>query len=198
MKVLAINGSYRAGGITDQSVDAMVKTLQANGAEVETVLLRKNPIGFCENCRECTQKPGTDPGECALHDGMAVLVEKIEGADAYILASPTNFYSVTALFKRFMERLTVYGYWPWGAHAPKFRKRKLPPKKALLVSSCAAPGWMGRWFSHTAKALRVTAETIGAKPVGTLFTGLVGTGPSERLDDASRRRAEALALKLLG
>ena len=66
------------------------------------IRLREHPIGFCLNCRECTQQPGTAPGQCVQHDGMAELVRKIEVADAFILASPTNFSSATALFKRFI------------------------------------------------------------------------------------------------
>jgi multimeric flavodoxin WrbA len=41
---------------------------------------------------------------------MATLTQKIETADGIVLASPTNFYTVAALFKRFMERLVVYAY----------------------------------------------------------------------------------------
>ena len=107
-KILAINGSYRNNGITDQAVDAMVNVLQSAGADVETILLREYPIQFCLNCRECTQQPGELPGRCVQDDGMKTLIDKIEQADAYILASPTNFGSVTAIFKRFMERLIVY------------------------------------------------------------------------------------------
>ena len=58
----------------------------------------------------CTQAAGETPGQCVLGDGMATLIQKIETADSFVLASPTNFYSVTALFKRFMERLLVYAY----------------------------------------------------------------------------------------
>jgi multimeric flavodoxin WrbA len=44
---------------------------------------------------------------------MHELIAMIEAADGYILASPTNFSSVSAVFKRFMERLVVYAYWPF-------------------------------------------------------------------------------------
>ncbi|MGB5309530.1 MAG: NAD(P)H-dependent oxidoreductase, partial [Arenicellales bacterium] len=63
-KILAINGSYRDDGITDQTVNKMLNTVKAFGAEVELVLLRDYPIEFCLNCRECTQLPGDTPAEC--------------------------------------------------------------------------------------------------------------------------------------
>ena len=178
MKILAINGSYRAGGVTDQVVGTMAEALKEAGAEVETVILRDHPIEFCLNCRQCTQQPGDAPGKCVQKDGMQGLIDKIENSDGYILASPTNFGSVTALFKQFMERLVVYAYWPWKMNSPQYRKAKAPKKKAVLVSSCAAPGLLGRWAYRTRKELKTTAETIGAKPVGTIFTGLVAKAPT--------------------
>jgi len=83
----------------------------------------------------------------------------IEAADAYILAAPTNFSSVTALFKRFAERLAVYGYWPWGKHAPVFRKAKLPKKPAIIISSsgmCEA----GRILHHLIHNIEDSKNTI--------------------------------------
>jgi multimeric flavodoxin WrbA len=106
-RILAINGSYRPGGAMDQAVAIAAEAARHAGAEVEVIHLRATPIEFCQNCRACTQEAGPDPGACVQHDGMATLVGKIEAADAFILASPTNFYAATAVFKRFMERLVV-------------------------------------------------------------------------------------------
>ncbi len=196
-RILAINGSYRDDGITDQAVTAIITTLREAGAEVEEIRLRDTPIEFCLNCRECTQSPGEAPGHCVQADAMHTLVEKIETADGYILASPTNFGSVTALFKRFMERLVVYGYWPWGAPFPQFRKAGLAKKPALLVSSSAAPALMGRWLFGTRSQLKQTATTIGAKAVGTLFIGLAAGEPHPVLPERERQRAVKLAQRLL-
>lgn len=196
-KILAINGSYRDDGMTDQAITAIVQAAKDAGASVEVLLLRDYPIEFCLNCRECTQQPGEQPGHCIQNDAMNELVARIEEADAYILASPTNFGSVTALFKRFMERLAVYAYWPWGAHAPKYRKSKAVKKKAVLIASSAAPGFIARWTFGTVKQLKMTASTIGARPVGILFTGLASGQPHPVLPEASRRKAQRLAKQLL-
>lgn len=195
-RILAINGSYRDGGITDQAVKSVLDDLEASGAEVEHIKLRDYPIEFCRNCRQCMQQPGDAPGQCVHNDGMAGLVQKIEAADAYILAAPTNFSSVTALFKRFAERLAVYGYWPWGKAAPVFRKAKMPKKPALVISSCAAPGLMGRLTYNTNKSLKIAADTIGAKVVGSIVTGLISQESKPDLPARTRRRAKALAPRL--
>ena len=196
-RIFVINGSYRDHGITDQAVEAASVALRATGAELETVLLRDYPIGFCVNCRECTQQPGDAPGECVLHDGMRELIDKIERADGYILAAPTNFGSVTAVFKRFMERLVAYAYWPWNERYPKFRKQGAQRKKAVLISSCAAPGILGRWLYGSHKQLKSTAQTIGADTVGTLFTGLIAKEPHQRISQRTRTKAEEMAARLV-
>jgi len=197
VKVLAINGSYRDDGITDQSVGALAQVVEAGGGDVEIILLRDYPIEFCLNCRVCTQLPGATPGECVIQDGMQKLIDKIEQADCYILAAPTNFGSVTAIFKRFMERLTVYAYWPWGANGPQFRTAQSPRKKALIVSSCAAPGILGRMAFGTTKQLRLTAKTIGADVVGSLFTGLIAKQQRPNLPEGVRTKIAALAERLV-
>ncbi|MDH3266407.1 MAG: flavodoxin family protein [Gammaproteobacteria bacterium] len=196
-KILAINGSYRDGGITDQAVSSILEDLQGLDADVEHIKLRDYPIEFCLNCRECMQQPGDAPGRCVHHDGMAALVQKIEAADGYVLAAPTNFYSVTALFKRFQERLAVYGYWPWGKAAPVFRRAKQLTKPAILISSCAAPGLLGRLTYSTNKNLKVAAKTMGGKVVGSMVTGLVSQQREPALPKRTQRRIKALAPRLV-
>lgn len=195
--ILVINGSYRDDGITDQAVGAAIEALHAAGAETEIVSLREYSLEFCHNCRECTQQPGPAPGRCVLDDGMNELIGRIEAADGYILAAPTNFSSVTAVFKRFLERLIPYGYWPWGKPYPEFRKQHDLHKKALVITSSAAPSLFCRLLYSSARQLRMTAKLIGAKTVGTLFVGLVAEEKHQRLPDKSAARARVLARRLL-
>ncbi len=196
-KILALNGSYRDGGITDQAINCMAQVIRAQGAEVEVINLRDYPVNFCLNCRECTQHPGASPGKCVQNDDMEMLISKIEQADGYILASPTNFGTVTAVFKRFMERLIVYAYWPWDANVPRLRKKDIPKKKAVLISSSAAPAFMGRYFCETLKQLRKTAVTMGANPVGTMFTGLIAKSPTPELPEKAKKKITVLVNKLI-
>lgn len=197
MKVLVINGSYRDDGFTDQIVRFAVDCLVDAGVDVETILLRNYPIQFCLNCRECTQSPGVTPGHCVQDDAMQSLVNKIEQSNSYILAAPTNFGSVTAIFKRFMERLIVYSYWPWSTEYPRFRKAGQFSKKALLVSSCAAPGFFGRLFYKSGDQLKMTAKTIGAKTVGTLFAGHIGKRSDQILSHKVEDKTRTMVARLI-
>jgi len=195
-QLLAVNGSYRENGAIDQAMEVAVQTASEAGATIEVIHLRDFPIEFCRNCRHCTQVPGKAPGECVHQDGMRELINKIEAADGYILASPTNFSSVTALFKRFMERLVVYAYWPWGSHAPEFRIKKAT-KKAILIASSAAPGFLGRLFYATLKQLKMTAKTIGAKPIGSIFIGLMSQQEHSKLPEKTQERVRTMVRKLM-
>ena len=194
-RILVINGSYRENGMTDQVIEVALQQLQ--GADTEVVKLREYPIEFCLNCRECMLQPGATPGHCVHDDAMASLVQRIEAADAYILAAPTNLGSVTAVFKRFMERLAVYAFWPWGKPYPSFRKVGEVQKKALLISSSAAPSLFGRWLFGSSRQLRMAAKIIGARPVGLVFSGMASQQPRPALTGRGRARTAKLARKLL-
>lgn len=197
MRVLAINGAYRKGGATDQLVDAACSALNRRGVETDVLVLRDVEIGFCRNCRVCMQKPGETRGECVIRDAMDDILRRIESSDAFILASSTNAGSATAVFRRLVERLVVFGYWPWGQAAPKFRKAHAPKKKAVLIATCGAPGLLGRFAFSTQAQLAATAKLIGAKVCGSLFSGLHAQSPVVRLSRAQVRRAERVAERLL-
>ncbi len=197
MRVLIINGSYRKGGATDLLVDVVERTLKARGAEADVLTLRGEDIGFCTNCRACMQKPGEAPGECVLRDAMQDIVQRIEACDALVLASSTNAGSVTAIFRRLIERLVVYCCWPWGMPAPKYRKAAAPKKKAVLIATCGAPAILGRLVFSTQRQLAATAKLVGASVRGALFVGLQAQKPIAQLSPSEIRRAERLAEKLL-
>ena len=130
-----------------------------------------------------------------LQDGMQPLIASIQAADAYVFACPTNFATVTALFKRFMERLIVYAYWPWNNPAPKLR-RNYRNKRAIVVASGGAPATLGRVAFGTLRQLKRTARTIGAKPVGQLYIGRVGLQEAPSLPTGTDRKLHALFEKL--
>lgn len=196
MRVLIINGSYRRNGATDLLANVVDRALRARGAETDVLLLRDVDIGFCTNCRACMQKPGEAPGECVLRDAMQGVVGRIEACDALVLASPTNAGSVTAVFRRLIERLVVYGYWPWGMPSPKYRKAAGLKKKAVLISVCGAPGVLGRLAFSTQRQLAAAAKLLGARVRGSLFLGLHAQKPVARLSPSEIKRAERLAEKL--
>lgn len=198
-KILGIVGSYRKGKVIDSAVTEILKGAESEGAETAKIYLTEKQIEFCNNCRSCTQQPGDKRGECVYDDDMEGILQQIDEADGYVLGSPVNFGTVTAVMKRFMERLVVYGYWPWGKiAAPKFRNAKLN-KKAVIVTSFTPPAWMGRLLlSGAARVLKEMAKVLGAKVVKFLYFGMVGKRPESELDEKSLRKAFKAGKKLAG
>jgi putative NADPH-quinone reductase len=189
-KVTAVVGTYRRGGVCERTVDAMLAAMRERGVETEKVLLLQEPIEFCRNCRACTQAPGAARGRCVLQDGMSPLLDKLEASQGIVLASPMNFGSVTALMKRFIERLVCYSYWPFGAPAPVPRS-KAKPRRALLVATAACPSLMGRFLTGMVGLMKAAAGILGARTDGVLFIGLSGT-QRPGLKPRTLRRARAM------
>ncbi len=198
--IVGIVGSYRKGRVIDSAVTEILKGAESGGAKTVKIYLTEKQIEFCKNCRNCMQEAGDKRGKCVHEDDMEQILQQIDEADGYVLGSPVNFGTVTAIMKRFMERLAVYGYWPWGKIAPKFRNEKLN-KKAVIVTSFTPPAWIGRLLmSGAPKALKYMAKVLGARVVKILYFGMVAGKPEAGLDDKSLRRAfkagEELARKL--
>ncbi len=194
-KVVAIAGSYRQGGTIDQAIEAVLEGARANGAITQIVQLRDRHIEFCTNCRHCAQIPGEARGKCLQQDDLETILAGIESADAVVLGSPVNAFNTTALFRRFMERLIGYCYWPWGQYAPMVRNRARP-RKAVLVASSAMPGFLIPLATGAPRALRTTAKVLGLTPVGRLWIGLSAGEEYHSLSLKTRQRAYRLGVKL--
>jgi multimeric flavodoxin WrbA len=194
--IIAIVGTYRKGGVIDTAVDEILRAARDGGAQTSKIYLVDKHIEFCTNCRTCMQQPGLTRGTCRHSDDMAGILDQVDFADGLVLASPVNFYNVTAVTRRFMERLSVYGYWPWGKGAPKFRIAK-SGKKALLVTSSAAPAFIGKIFYRPAlTALKGIAQCFGAKVIAKLYLGMVAQQPDATFDKKDFARAYSAGLKL--
>jgi NAD(P)H-dependent FMN reductase len=194
-KIVAIVGSYRKGGTVDRMVEAVLDVAREKGAETHTVYLTEQRIEFCTNCRQCTQTPGVERGKCAQQDGMEAILQEIEAADAVVLGSPVNYYNVTAIFRRFMERLLGYAYWPWGQSGPGYRSGK-QPRKAVLVASAGMPGFLIPIATGAPRALRLAAKMLGARPVDSLWIGLASGVEHPPISARNQQRARRMGMRL--
>ena len=136
--IVAVVGSYRAGGVTERLVEATLAAARAEGAVTEVVRLRDLDMRHCANCRLCMQQPGEARGECVIHDGVPALLSRLDRADGIVLAAPVNLGNVTAVTRILMERCVGAAWWPWGTPAPRMRRPK-PRRPAVLISASAAP-----------------------------------------------------------
>ena len=195
-KVTAIVGTYRKGGIIDSAVDEILDSARKEGFETKKILLIDTRVEFCKNCRACTQLEGQGPGKCCIDDDMAGILAEIEGSDAIVLGSPVNFGTVTAVMKKFIERLVCFAYWPWGMNAPKVRNKHMT-KRAVVVVSSAAPSLLARLMTGTTRLLKKAAGLMGARTVGVLFIGLSSQEEKQQLPKRIRAKAKYLGKKLV-
>ncbi len=194
-KIVALSGSYQKEGFTNSIVDEILDAAGKAGASTVRIDLLDRNIEFCSNCRACSQEPGRTRGMCVKKDDMAAILDEIESADALVLASPVNMLNVTAVFRRFMERLTPYSYWPWGGPSPKFRITR-PEKKSVLVACSAMPGFMIPLFTGTRKALAATAKIFGAKPESTILAGMAAKSLGQKASGKTLARARRAGARL--
>lgn len=104
MKVLALNSSPRGDGQskTELLLSHLVQGMQAAGAQVELVHLRRQKIKNCIGCFTCWTKT---PGVCIHQDDMsATLYPKFLAADMVVYATPLYHFTVNATLKAFIER----------------------------------------------------------------------------------------------
>jgi FMN-dependent NADH-azoreductase len=197
-KVVGIVGSYRKGRIIDSAVWAVLEGAKEGGAETEKIYLVDKHIEFCTNCRTCTQEEVEGRrGQCVHNDDMEGILEEIGSADGIVLGSPINFFTVTAVMKRFVERVICFAYWPWGKAAPKLRVKKAD-KKAVIVTSSACPAFIGRILMPNAlSVMKGAARCMGAKVVKRLYFGLAAGEKEQRLSEKALSKAREAGRKLI-
>lgn len=195
-KIVALLGTYRKGHVIERIVDEILKAASEKGAKTEKIFLPDKKIEFCINCRKCTQKEGTKRGDCVHNDDMGIILDKVDASDGIVIASPVNFSNVTAMTRKFMERLLCYAYWPWGASYPKNRIKKLT-RKAVLVTASGAPSVFIYFFVDVFKALKIHARMLGAKTVGRICMGFASMEENPELPSSVLRKARRLGFRLI-
>ncbi len=190
-KIVAIIGTYRKGRTIDTAVGEVLRGARDAGATTEAVYLLDKHIEFCTNCRACTQEPNAGRrGRCVQNDDIESILKSVDEAEGLVLASPTNFYNATAIMRRFMERLVGYAYWPWNAKTGPRMRVKGADKKAVIITSTACPAFIAKVFMPGGrKALKLMAETMGAKVQSSLFYGTAAITSDATLPDKDCRKA---------
>jgi multimeric flavodoxin WrbA len=103
VKIVAVNGSARAGGNTALLLEAVLEPLRAAGHECELIELAGKRVEGCTACMMCKREQDR---QCHGRDdfGNGVIV-KLDEADAIVLGSPVYFADVTSEMKALIDRL---------------------------------------------------------------------------------------------
>jgi FMN-dependent NADH-azoreductase len=195
---LGIVGSYRKAGVIDTVVSDILEAAAAKGATTDKIYLSDRHIEFCTNCRECVQPPGEERVPCVVHtdDDVNDIIGQAFEADTLVIGAPVNLGSANALTQKFAERCIGSYHYPWGSKFPVLR-RKDKPRKAILVSSSAAPAFMNNasFGAGAVSTLRTIADLLGAEVVDVIKVGMVSERDFE-VPERSLKKAREVARKL--
>ena len=104
-KILAINGSHRSeNGFTEIVLKHFLTGAESADAQCEVLYPSRKKIVACKSCGKCLFET---PGVCEFNDDMGSIIQKIEGADMLVFASPVYFDSIPSDMKKMIDRLRV-------------------------------------------------------------------------------------------
>jgi len=99
MKVLAINGSPRHGGNTNDMLCEVLDVCAKAGFETELFQAGGREVRGCRHCNACGELK-----KCVIGDWINDVYDKMKAADAIILGSPTYFFDLTPEIKAIIDR----------------------------------------------------------------------------------------------
>ena len=100
-QVLVILGSPRKEGNSSTLAARISQGAKFAGAKVETLFLQDLKISPCRGCDTCQKH---DSKGCANKDDMQEIYPKLIKADAWVIASPVYWFTMSAQTKIFMDR----------------------------------------------------------------------------------------------
>jgi multimeric flavodoxin WrbA len=100
-QVLIILGSPRKKGNSSTLAAQISRGAESTGADVETLFLQDLKISPCKGCDTCQAH---DSKGCAIKDDMQEIYPKLIKADAWVIASPVYWFTMSAQTKIFMDR----------------------------------------------------------------------------------------------
>ncbi len=103
MKVIAVNGSPRKGGNTEQMIREVFKVLNSSGIQTELIQIGGRLIQGCRACGECYERRN----EKCIHDDDIIneCVARMKTAQGIIIGSPTYFADLTPETKALIDRV---------------------------------------------------------------------------------------------
>jgi len=102
VKVLAINGSPRKDGNTAVLIRTILKELEKEGIETETIQIGGKNIHGCMACMKCFENCDK---KCVIDDDIVnTCIKKMSKADGILFGSPVYFLDVTSEMKALIDR----------------------------------------------------------------------------------------------
>ena len=183
-QVLVILGSPRRMGNSSTLADRISRGAKSASAEVETLFLQDLEISPCRGCDTCQKH---DSKGCAIEDDMQEIYPKLIKADAWVIASPVYWFTMSAQTKIFMDRCYAL---------PAYAKNPFAGKRIAIAMSY---GDVDPVKSGCVNALRTFQDAFSytrSKIVGMVYGSALKAGEIEN-NETLMREAEELGKRLV-
>jgi multimeric flavodoxin WrbA len=183
-KVLVLLGSPRRKGNSAILADQISRGAKSARAKVETIYLHGRDIAPCKACFTCQKKGSTG---CSIRDDMQAIYLKLIEADAWVIASPVYWFTMSAQTKIFMDR--CFGL-------PAYHK---DPFRGKRIAIAMTYGDKDPFASGCVNALRTFQDGYGyteSKIVGMVYGSAMDAGQI-RSNEAVMQEAFELGRQLV-
>ena len=184
-KVIVLLGSPRKKGNSAILADQIARGAKSVGARVETLFIHGMKIAPCKSCYAC-QKPNSKG--CSIKDDMQTVYKKLREADAWVIASPVYWFTVSAQTKLWMDR--CFALLPYASEV-------FVDKRIAIAMSY---GDNDPFKSGCVNALRTFQDAYGyvqACIVGMVYGSAMDAGEIKK-NEALMKEAEELGAQLVG
>ena len=121
-RIVVLSGSPRKNGNTDRLTAAFVEGAESAGKKVKLFRVADMRIAGCQGCNQCFDGKGV----CVQKDDAQAILDALREADAYVLASPIYFFSLSAQIRLAIDRTYA------------LLRAEMPATKSALLITCGA------------------------------------------------------------
>jgi multimeric flavodoxin WrbA len=182
-QVLVILGSPRRKGNSSTLAARISRGAKSAGAEVETLFLQDLKISPCRGCDTCQKH---DSKGCAIKDDMQEIYPKLIRSDAWVIASPVYWFTMSAQTKIFMDRCYAL---------PAYAKNPFAGKRIAITMSYGDADPVKSGCVNALRTFQDAYRYTGSKIVGMVYGSAMKAGEIAN-NEALMREAEELG-KLL-
>ena len=164
----------------------IIRGAESKGAMVETVYLNGLKIKPCQGCYSC-QKP--DSKGCVVDDDMQSIYPKLKASDAWVIASPVYWFSMSAQTKLFMDRC-------YAMFRDSMEKSPFFNKQIAIAMSYGDSDAFNSGCVNALRSFQDAYNYVGAEIVGMVYGSAEEPGEIKSNTDLMQQ-AEELGKKLV-
>ncbi len=183
-KALVILGSPRKKGNSAILASHIARGAKRAGATVETVFLHGLNIAPCNSCYACQKVKSRG---CAIKDAMQEVYPKLLAAEAWVIASPVYWFTMSAQMKIFMDRCFAL---------PAYAKKPFAGKRIAIAMSYGDADPFGSGCVNALRTFQDAFKYTGATIVGMVYGSAYGEGEI-RANEALLKSADQLGKELV-